>query len=96
LLGVSNRAGADEFAAEELWKINVGSGFTAPPMTFETNGKQYVAIASGPSPAVVRLLREFNPPELRGMRQATVLYVFGLSNCIMRRHQFTECRMLFM
>jgi hypothetical protein len=29
-----------------LWKINVGSGFSAPPITFEVNGKQYVAIAS--------------------------------------------------
>jgi glucose dehydrogenase len=24
---------------DELWKINVGSGFSAPPMTFEVNGK---------------------------------------------------------
>jgi alcohol dehydrogenase (cytochrome c) len=71
-------AAFDDTTLEELWKINVGSGFTAPPMTFEANGRQYVAIASGPSPVVVRLLREFNPPELRGMRQATVLYVFGL------------------
>jgi alcohol dehydrogenase (cytochrome c) len=71
-------AAFDDTTLEELWKINVGSGFTAPPMTFEANDRQYVAIASGPSPAVVRLLREFNPPELRGMRQATVLYVFGL------------------
>ena len=35
---------------EPLWKINVGTGFNAPPMTFEVNGKQYVAILSGLSP----------------------------------------------
>jgi alcohol dehydrogenase (cytochrome c) len=50
------------------------SGFTAPPMTYEINGTQYVAIVSGPS----ALMRFFQPPELKEMRQATVLYVFGL------------------
>src|SRR4029077_12888888 len=40
----------DDPTLDELWKINVGSGFAAPPMTFEVNGKQYVAIVSGPSP----------------------------------------------
>jgi alcohol dehydrogenase (cytochrome c) len=66
----------DDTALAELWKINVGSGFTAPPMTFEVNGKQYVAIASGPSR--VARVRLVNSPELKEMRQATVLYVFGL------------------
>ena len=69
-------AAYDDTALAELWKINVGSGFTAPPMTFEVNGKQYVAIASGPSR--VARLRLVNTPELKDMRQATVLYVFGL------------------
>ena len=44
-------AAYDDTTLEELWKINVGSGFTAPPMTFEVNGKQYLAIVSGPSTA---------------------------------------------
>ena len=43
-------AAYDDTTLDELWKINVGSGFSAPPMTFEVNGKQYVAIVSGPSP----------------------------------------------
>jgi alcohol dehydrogenase (cytochrome c) len=34
-------------ALEPLWKINVGTGFNAPPMTFEAGGKQYVAIEAG-------------------------------------------------
>jgi alcohol dehydrogenase (cytochrome c) len=67
-------AAYDDTTLEELWKINVGSGFTAPPMTYEIGGRQYVAIASGPS-IVMRTIRL---PELREMRQATVLYVFGL------------------
>ena len=40
----------DDASMEPLWKINVGTGFNAPPMTFEVNGKQYVAILSGLSP----------------------------------------------
>jgi alcohol dehydrogenase (cytochrome c) len=65
----------DDTSLSELWKMNLGSGFSAPPMTFEVNGKQYVAIASGPSrPAKARLV---NTPELKEMRHATVLYVFG-------------------
>ena len=69
-------AALDDITLEQLWKINVGSGFTAPPMTFEVNGKQYVAIASGPSNA--GRSRLVNTPELKDQRQATVLFVFGL------------------
>jgi alcohol dehydrogenase (cytochrome c) len=66
----------DDTTLDELWKINVGSGFSAPPMTFEVNGKQYVAIVSGPSP--VSRSRLTNTPELKEQRNALVLYVFGL------------------
>jgi alcohol dehydrogenase (cytochrome c) len=66
----------DDTSLDELWKINVGSGFSAPPMTFEANGKQYVAIVSGPSP--VSRSRLANTPELKEQRNALVLYVFGL------------------
>jgi len=45
-------------------------------MTFEVNGKQYIAIASGPSRAAKQRL--VNTPELRDQQQATVLFVFGL------------------
>ena len=69
-------AAYDDTTLDELWKINVGSGFSAPPMTFEVNGKQYVAIVSGPSPVGTRRL--VNTPELKEQRNATVLYVFGL------------------
>jgi alcohol dehydrogenase (cytochrome c) len=66
-------AALDDTTLEQLWKINVGSGFTAPPMTFEVNGKQYVAIVSGPSAA--GRSRLVNTPELKDQRQATVLFV---------------------
>jgi alcohol dehydrogenase (cytochrome c) len=69
-------AAYDDATLDELWKINVGSGFSAPPMTFETGGRQFVAIVSGPSP--VAKGRLVNTPELKEQRNALVLYVFGL------------------
>jgi alcohol dehydrogenase (cytochrome c) len=69
-------AAFDDTTLDEMWKINVGSGFSAPPMTFETGGKQYIAIASGPSPSARSRL--VNTPELKEQRNAIVLYVFGL------------------
>jgi hypothetical protein len=67
---------AEETGKWALWKVNTGSGFCAPPMTFEVNGKQYLAITSGPStPAKAKLV---NTPELKEQRNATVLYVFAL------------------
>jgi alcohol dehydrogenase (cytochrome c) len=69
-------AAYDDTTLDELWKVNVGSGFSAPAMTFAVNGKQYVAIVSGPSP--VSRARLVNTPELKEQRNALVLYVFGL------------------
>jgi alcohol dehydrogenase (cytochrome c) len=69
-------AAFDDTTLDELWHTNVGTGFTAPPMTFEFNGKQYIAIASGPS--AVSKAKLVNTRELQEMRNATVLYVFAL------------------
>jgi alcohol dehydrogenase (cytochrome c) len=69
-------AAYDDASLEQLWQINVGTGFNAPPMTFEVGGKQYVAISAG----LGRLARTTlaNTPELREMRNQTMLFVFGL------------------
>ena len=61
---------------KKLWKFNAGAGFSAPPMSFEVNGKQYVAITSGASTAARSRL--VNTPELKDQRNVTMLYVFGL------------------
>src|SRR5258708_36862995 len=37
-------AAYDDTSLEQLWKINVGTGFSAPPMTFEAGGSQNWAI----------------------------------------------------
>jgi len=66
----------DDTTLEPLWKINVGTGFNAPPMTFEVNGKQYVAILSGLSR--ISKSKHSHTPELREQRSQTMLFVFGL------------------
>ena len=66
----------DDTSLEPLWKLNVGSGINAPPMTFEAGGKQYVAILTGLSR--VSKTRHILTPELREMRHQTMLFVFGL------------------
>ena len=74
----------DDQTLDELWRINVGSGFNAAPMTYAVNGRQYIAIASGvccvrPSGQISNSLSSVQRnPELRNQSNATVLYVFGL------------------
>jgi len=69
-------AAYDDTTLDELWKINVASGISTPPVTFEVDGRQYVAITSGMG--VAAKSRIANTPELKEMTNATVLYVFGL------------------
>jgi alcohol dehydrogenase (cytochrome c) len=69
-------AAYDDTSLEQIWKINVGNGFMAPPMTFEVGGKQYVAILSGLSRIALRAL-SFTP-ELKEQRNQTMLFVFAL------------------
>ena len=66
----------DDTTLQPLWKINVGCGFNAPPMTFEVNGKQYIAIMSGLSP--IAKGKHERIPELKEQRNQTMLFVFGL------------------
>jgi alcohol dehydrogenase (cytochrome c) len=69
-------AAYDDSSLEQLWEINVGVGFNAPPMTFEVGGKQYFAILAGLGRVAKGTLA--NTPELREMRNQTMLFVFGL------------------
>jgi alcohol dehydrogenase (cytochrome c) len=66
----------DDTSLEELWRFNVGSGINAPPMTFEVGGRQYLVIQSG----LNRNARSINSmtPELRDLRNQTMLFVFSL------------------
>src|SRR5215470_9696967 len=46
-LGDGTFVAYDDTSLEPLWKINVGAGINAPPMTFEVGGKQYVTVMTG-------------------------------------------------
>ncbi|WP_423065842.1 pyrroloquinoline quinone-dependent dehydrogenase [Devosia sp. CN2-171] len=63
----------DSKTLEQKWSINLGGSFTAPPIAFEANGKEFVAIASGGSALIT-----FGYPELAGRPAANVLYVFAV------------------
>jgi len=69
-------AAYDDTTLEQVWKINVGTGFMAPPMSFEVGGKQYIAILSGLSRISLGAL-SFTP-ELKEQRNQTMLWVFAL------------------
>jgi alcohol dehydrogenase (cytochrome c) len=69
-------AAYDDTTLDQLWKINIGVGFNAPPMTFEAGGRQYVAILAGLSP-IARSKHQLIP-ELKDQRNQTMLFVFGL------------------
>jgi outer membrane protein assembly factor BamB len=85
-------AAFDDTTLDQLWKINVGSGFSAPPMTFEVNGKQYIAIVSGPSPGLARAARQYAGTQgaaqrSRALRLRALSHkVMGVLNDISRRH----------
>ena len=66
----------DDTTLDQLWRINVGTGFNAPPISFEAGGKQYIAILSGISN--ISKGRLALTPELREQRNQTMLFVFGL------------------
>jgi len=61
-------AALGDTSLDELWKVSIGSAFSAPPMTFEVNRKQYVPIASGTAPASGKR-RRANAPELNEQRR---------------------------
>ena len=45
--GDGNLSAFDSATGERLWQFNCGAGVNAPPMAYEINGTQYVAVAAG-------------------------------------------------
>jgi alcohol dehydrogenase (cytochrome c) len=67
----------DAKTLQKLWGFNTGGGVNAPPMTFEVDGKQYVAILVGMGGAWDKWFIDATP-ELKTMQPGSMLYVFGL------------------
>jgi hypothetical protein len=55
---------------DEVWSFNTGTPIGAPPISYEVDGKQYVAVVTGGSPGFA--------PALQGMQAASQVVVFGL------------------
>jgi alcohol dehydrogenase (cytochrome c) len=81
LLFTGNAEGSFQaFDAEKgalLWSYQTGSGIRAAPITFQLDGRQYIAIASGMSGAVGGYTGA-GAPWMRSYRSGGTLFVFGL------------------
>jgi alcohol dehydrogenase (cytochrome c) len=71
-------AALDAKTLEELWSFNTGGGVNAPPMTFTSDGKQYVAILVGQGGAWDKWVIDATP-ELKAVHPSSTLYVFSLN-----------------
>ena len=68
-------AALDAKTLKELWSFNTGGGVNAPPMTFTTDGKQYVAILVGQGGAWDKWFIDATP-ELKAVHPSSALFVF--------------------
>ncbi|HYD15493.1 MAG TPA: PQQ-binding-like beta-propeller repeat protein, partial [Hyphomicrobium sp.] len=55
----------DAKTGANLWSFNCGAGVNAPPISYEIDGEQYVAVAAGGS-------------QIWGFRQGGAVVIFGL------------------
>jgi len=58
-----------------LWQFHAGSGVEGQPITYELDGKQYIAITSGNGGVLTAVV---NDPRLANIPRAGTLWVFGL------------------
>ena len=71
----------DAKTMETVWSVNLGSAISAPPITYQVNGKQYLAIEVGASP-IVDLegypSKGDDPDQAANMQPAAMVYFFAL------------------
>jgi alcohol dehydrogenase (cytochrome c) len=61
---------------EELWSINLGTPYNAPPMTFSVDGKQYIAILAGVGNIARGRLAGHS--DVQNINTTSMLFVFAL------------------
>ena len=74
-------AAMDADTLDVLWSINLGSQITAPPISYEVNGKQYVALMVGASPIIDLLgynAKSGDPDAAANMQPSAMIYFFAL------------------
>jgi PQQ-dependent dehydrogenase (methanol/ethanol family) len=62
---------------QELWKIGLGSGIGAGPMTYSVAGKQYVAVVSGRTAAIPAFLGDVGKEMTAATPEGGTLFVFS-------------------
>jgi alcohol dehydrogenase (cytochrome c) len=67
----------DAKTLQKKWSFSTGAGVNAPPMTFTSNGKQYIAILAGVGGAWDKWFID-STPDLKKIQPGSVLYVFSL------------------
>ena len=67
----------DDTTLEELWRFETGSAVNAPPISYEADGKQYIAIQVGLGGAWPQWFTN-STPELKAAVPSNILYVFSL------------------
>lgn len=67
----------DATTLEEVWRFETGAGLNAPPMTYEVNGTQYIAVLVGLGGAWPKWFVD-STKGLEQIEPSSMLYVFSL------------------
>ena len=70
----------DAKTGEELWKFNAGSGISQGAITYELDGKQYVAVVSGRLKTPPSVLGHTGERIFASSPEGGALFVFELPN----------------
>ena len=70
--------GARRQDGEALWQFNTGSGISAAPVTYELDGKQYVAVVSGRTFSIPVFLGPIGKQMVDASPEGGTLFVFEL------------------
>jgi PQQ-dependent dehydrogenase (methanol/ethanol family) len=68
----------DAKTGRQLWQFNTGSGISAGPMTYELDGKQYVAVVSGRTFAIPPFFGPIGEKMVAASAEGGTLFVFEL------------------
>jgi alcohol dehydrogenase (cytochrome c) len=68
----------DAKTGKELWRMNLGSGIGAGPITFAVDGKQYVAVLAGRAEGPPAFMGEIGKKIIAATPEGGTLFVFSL------------------
>jgi alcohol dehydrogenase (cytochrome c) len=68
----------DAKTGQELWRMNLGSGIGAGPITFAVDGKQYVAVLAGRAEGPPAFMGEIGKKIIAATPEGGTLFVFSL------------------